>query len=67
MVAFHEQAFNDPQPEQAAAHPGEIYRQHNPGAQDGPDAFVGYVHWLRGQFPELRLDIKRVIARATSW
>ena len=24
--------------------------------------FVGYVHWLRGQRPGLRLDIKRAVA-----
>jgi predicted SnoaL-like aldol condensation-catalyzing enzyme len=63
VTAFYEQAFNDYQPEAAAtAHLGESYTQHNPEAQDGPGAFVGYVHWLRGQFPDLRLDIKRVIA-----
>ncbi|MEU9247202.1 nuclear transport factor 2 family protein [Streptomyces sp. NPDC048385] len=63
VTAFYEQAFNDYQPEAAAtAHLGESYTQHNPEAQDGPGAFVGYVHWLHGQFPDLRLDIKRVIA-----
>ncbi|MEH0529736.1 hypothetical protein QBA75_22530 [Streptomyces stelliscabiei] len=44
VVAFYEQALNDSQPEQAAAHLGETYRQHNPEAQDGQEAFVGYVH-----------------------
>ena len=63
VVAFYEQAFNDYEPEHAAAtHLGPTYTQHNPQAQDGPAAFVGYVHWLRGEFPELHLDIKRVIA-----
>ena len=63
VIAFYEQAFNGDEPEKAAAaHLGERYTQHNPEAQDGPDAFVGYAHWLRGQFPELQLDIKRAIA-----
>ncbi|MFL6173408.1 MAG: nuclear transport factor 2 family protein [Marmoricola sp.] len=63
VVAFYEQAFNAFEPEKAAAtHLGESYTQHNPGAGDGPDAFVGYVHWLRGQFPDLHLDVKRAIA-----
>ncbi|WP_216590025.1 nuclear transport factor 2 family protein [Streptomyces brasiliscabiei] len=63
VIAFYEQAFNQYKPEEAAAaHLGETYTQHNPEAQDGPQAFVGYVHWLRGQFPDLRLDIKRAIA-----
>ncbi|GAB4012178.1 nuclear transport factor 2 family protein [Nocardioides ultimimeridianus] len=63
VIAFYELAFNAAEPEEAAArHLGESYIQHNPGAGDGPDAFVGYVHWLRGQFPELHLEIKRAIA-----
>ena len=63
IVAFYQEAFNEGRPEQAAAaHLGATYTQHNPEAQDGPEAFVGYVHWLRSQFPELHLDIKRVLA-----
>ena len=63
VTTFYEQAFNANQPEEAAAaHLGATYIQHNPEAQDGPQAFVGYVHWLRGQFPDFALDIKRVIA-----
>ena len=63
VIAFYEQAFNDGQPEQAAAaHLGTTYTQHNPGAPDGAEGFIGYVHWLRGQFPELHLDIKRALA-----
>ncbi|HZR51295.1 MAG TPA: nuclear transport factor 2 family protein [Streptosporangiaceae bacterium] len=62
VVAFYQQAFNDNQPEQAAAHLGGTYTQHNPGAPDGAEGFIGYVHWLRGQFPELHLEIKRAIA-----
>ena len=63
VIAFYEQAFNDNQPEAAAArYLGASYIQHNPEAQDGPEAFVGYVHWLRGQFPELHLDIRRAVA-----
>jgi predicted SnoaL-like aldol condensation-catalyzing enzyme len=29
------------------------HTQHNPEVQDGPQASVGYVHWLRRQFPDL--------------
>src|SRR5581483_2229778 len=63
VLAFYEQAFNDGQPEAAAAaHLGATYTQHNPGAPDGAEGFIGYVHWLRGKFPDLHLDIKRAIA-----
>ena len=52
VLAFYQQAFNNNQPERAAAaYLGSTYTQHNPEAQDGPEAFTGYVHWLRGQFP----------------
>ena len=63
VTEFYRQAFNDGQPEEAAARAlGNSYIQHNPEAEDGPAAFIGYTRWLRGQFPELHLDIKRVIA-----
>lgn len=53
VLAFYQEAFNDNQPEQAAAaHLGATYTQHNPEATDGPEAFIGYVRWLRGQFPQ---------------
>ena len=50
-------------PEKAAADslvPG--YIQHNPTVADGPDEFIRGVHLLRGQYPNMRLDIKRVLA-----
>jgi predicted SnoaL-like aldol condensation-catalyzing enzyme len=50
-------------PEKAAADylvPG--YIQHNPTVADGPDEFIRGVHLLRNQYPNMRLDIKRVIA-----
>lgn len=50
-------------PEKAVAdHFGDRYIQHNPQAENGPEAFIGFVHWLRGEYPDLSLDIKRVIA-----
>jgi predicted SnoaL-like aldol condensation-catalyzing enzyme len=36
--------------------------QHNPDAQDGPEAFIEFVRWLRGEYPNLKLEIKRVLA-----
>src|ERR1700758_5683816 len=50
-------------PEKAAAAslvPG--YIQHNPTVADGPDEFIRGVHLLRDRYPNMRLDIKRVIA-----
>lgn len=52
VVSFYEQAFNDGQPQAAAARAlGETYTQHNPGAQDGPDAFVATPIGCAGSSP----------------
>ncbi len=62
VVSYYQMAF-DGNPEQAVAeYFGDRYIQHNPDAEDGPDAFIGYVHYLRSEYPELQLEIKRVIA-----
>ena len=62
VVDYYTTAFAG-NPEKAVAdHFGPRYVQHNPDAQDGAEAFIGFVKWLRGEHPNLRLDIKRVIA-----
>ncbi|MFD7534717.1 nuclear transport factor 2 family protein [Streptomyces sp. NPDC059819] len=62
VVDYYRTAFGG-NPQQAIAdHFGDRYVQHNPDAADGPEAFIGFVTWLRGQYPDVRLDIKRVIA-----
>ena len=62
VVDYYQTAFNG-NPEKAVAdHFGDRYIQHNPQAEDGPEAFIGFVKWLRGEYPELNLHIKRVIA-----
>jgi predicted SnoaL-like aldol condensation-catalyzing enzyme len=45
-----------------ADHVGDRYIQHNPGAEDGSVAFTAFVRYLRGEYPDLKLNIKRVIA-----
>ncbi|AGW41022.1 homoserine dehydrogenase [Leifsonia xyli subsp. cynodontis DSM 46306] len=50
-------------PEKAVAdHLGDRYIQHNPQAENGPEAFIGFVHWMRGEYPDTKIEIKRVIA-----
>jgi len=62
VLDYYQTAFSG-NPEKAVAdHFGPHYVQHNPEAKDGPEAFIGFVHYLRGEFPNLVLDIKRVIA-----
>ncbi|MFG2526186.1 nuclear transport factor 2 family protein [Streptomyces sp. NPDC048527] len=41
---------------------GPGYIQHNPYMRFGPEGVVEFITRMRGQYPELRLDIKRVIA-----
>ena len=62
VIDYYQTAFGG-EPEKAVAeHFGDRYIQHNPQAENGPAAFIGFVHWLRGEYPALNLDIKRVIA-----
>jgi predicted SnoaL-like aldol condensation-catalyzing enzyme len=62
VLAYYNLAFNDKQPEEAVArYVGDKYIQHNPQAPDGADAFIGFVTGFAGQFPELSIDIKRVV------
>jgi predicted SnoaL-like aldol condensation-catalyzing enzyme len=62
VVDYYTTAFGG-NPEQAVAdHFGPRHIQHNPDAQDGPEAFIGFVKWLRSEHPNVQLHIKRVIA-----
>jgi len=60
---FYDLAFNQRQPAEAAArHVGSVYRQHNPGAADGAEAFAEFVTGFTQAFPSLRVDFKRFVA-----
>jgi predicted SnoaL-like aldol condensation-catalyzing enzyme len=60
---FYELAFNERKPEEAVSkYMGSYYRQHNPQAGDGAEPFIGFVHYFTQTFPDLHLDIKRLIA-----
>ena len=60
---FYDLAFNQQEPEQAAQrYLGSTYRQHNPMAGDGAEPFIGFVRWLTGEHPSLRVERKRSIA-----
>ena len=60
---YYEMAFNDRKPEEAVAtYLGSYYRQHNPQAGDGPEPFIGFVKYYTQTFPDLHMEIKRMIA-----
>ncbi|MYT71867.1 MULTISPECIES: nuclear transport factor 2 family protein [unclassified Streptomyces] len=62
VVDYYRTAFGGNPRKAVADHFGDRYIQHNPDAADGPEAFTGFVDWLRGEYPQLRLEIKRVLA-----
>ena len=62
VVDYYTTAFGGNPQKAIADHFGPRYVQHNPGAQDGPEAFTEFVNWLRGEYPNVQLNIKRVIA-----
>ena len=41
---------------------GSRYVQHNPQAPDGTEAFIQFATGFASQFPDLRIDIKRIVA-----
>ncbi len=62
-MEFYDLAFNQQKPAEAVSkYMGKMYRQHNPKAADGPEAFMRFVSRFVQQFPQLRLNVKRAIA-----
>jgi predicted SnoaL-like aldol condensation-catalyzing enzyme len=56
-------ALNQRKPEEAIAkYLGPHYRQHNPGAADGAEPFIGFVKWFAQTSPDFRMETKRIIA-----
>jgi len=60
---YYDLSLNRKKPEEAVAkYLGPYYRQHNPGAADGGEAFIAFVHAFAGAFPSLHFDFRRFIA-----
>jgi predicted SnoaL-like aldol condensation-catalyzing enzyme len=60
---WHELAIDQRKPEEAVAkYLGPHYRQHNPGAGDGPGPFIETVKRFAQNFPDLRMEPKRIVA-----
>ena len=63
VVEFYQMAFNAHQPAEAVRrYVGPYYRQHNFEVDDGSDAFIEFVTGFATRFPQLHIDIHRVIA-----
>jgi predicted SnoaL-like aldol condensation-catalyzing enzyme len=60
---FYDLAFNKKRPQEAAAKFfGASYTQHYPLAHDGPKAFVEFATWFTQTNPDLKVDIKKIVA-----
>jgi predicted SnoaL-like aldol condensation-catalyzing enzyme len=60
---WHDLAINQRKPEEAVAkYLGPHYRQHNPGTADGPEPFIETVKRFAQNFPDLRMEPKRIVA-----
>jgi predicted SnoaL-like aldol condensation-catalyzing enzyme len=63
VVAYYTTAFNDKNPELAVQlYGGAEYIQHNPLAANGFDAFIAFVNFFTSTFPNIHVDIRRVVA-----
>jgi predicted SnoaL-like aldol condensation-catalyzing enzyme len=63
VIAFYTRAFNDKQPADAVAkYVGSEYIQHNPNTPDGAEAFINNITGVITKFPQLSVEIKRVVA-----
>jgi predicted SnoaL-like aldol condensation-catalyzing enzyme len=63
VIAFYTRAFNDHEPADAVAkYVGSEYIQHNPDTPSGADAFIQSASGFIAKFPQVSVEIKRVIA-----
>lgn len=69
VVAYYTTAFNEGRPEFAVEEyvgvdetGQKTYTQHNPNAADGPQAFIDFVNFFKGIFPDMNIEIVRTIA-----
>ena len=63
VLEYTELALNQRKVEEAVAkYLGPNYRQHNPGAKDGGEAFIAFVKWFKQQHPSFHGEVKRIMA-----
>ena len=62
VLDFLEKAINQADFEEAQVHFGPRYVQHNPMIGDGVEGIRKHMVGLREQFPQLRAEVKRIVA-----
>jgi predicted SnoaL-like aldol condensation-catalyzing enzyme len=62
-MAFYDLMFNQGKPREAMErHAGERYIQHNPHVGDGKQPFIDYFEKMARQYPDKKVEFRRVIA-----
>ncbi len=62
VVEFYDLIINRKDFESAKKYMADRYRQHNPRVADGPDGLRAHIEDLKNNFPDVRSEIKKVIA-----
>jgi predicted SnoaL-like aldol condensation-catalyzing enzyme len=63
VLAFYQLGFIEGQVAEAfARHVGPRYTQHNPRVPDGPEPAIAFLTRNRAENPEVRYEVKRVLA-----
>ena len=63
VVGYYTTAFNDHDPERAVeTYGGAEHTLHNPLADNGFEAFIGFVNTFAEQYPDLNVEVVRVFA-----
>lgn len=62
VLEYEETAFNKKDIEAAAAFLSDNFKQHNPNFPDGKEGFKGGMQWLISTYPNLKVEVKDVIA-----
>ena len=62
VLEYTDLAFTQRKPEEAVTkYQGPYYRQHNPSATDGSEAFIGFMEWFMQTYPSFQMELKRII------
>src|SRR5271168_2037623 len=61
-VDFYLTAFGGEPGLASSRHIGHGYVQHSPQYEDGSAAFINFIRGMRSQYPDMSLEVKRVVA-----